>query len=286
MKAKLLMIQGTTSGAGKSIITTAICRILSDEGFIVAPFKAQNMSSKLHTISGTVDVIAQAQAVQALASRKVPDTRINPILLKPVGDYKSELILSGRFNSTMTSREYYENFVLPFGFPLVLNSLESLRNENEIVVIEGAGSPAEINISKYDIANMLLAEKVSSPVIIVADIERGGCFSSIVGTMNLLPPRHKNLVKGFIINKFRGDATLLLPAIKTVEKMLNMKILGVIPKVDLEIPDEDSLDGSKCNMDTISIQSLDRTIDSIADVVRRSINIPLIVRGIIKPNLP
>jgi adenosylcobyric acid synthase len=286
MKAKLLMIQGTTSGAGKSIITTAICRILSDEGFVVAPFKAQNMSSKLHTLSGTVDVIAQAQAVQAVASRKLPDTRINPILLKPVGDYKSELILSGRFNSTLTSREYYENFVLPCGFPLVLDSLESLMNENDVVVIEGAGSPAEINISKYDIANMLLAERVSAPVIIVADIERGGCFSSIVGTMNLLPPRHRNLVKGFIINKFRGDTTLLLPALETIGKKVHTKILGVIPKVDLEIPDEDSLDGSRCNIDTISIQSLDNTIDSIADVVRRSIDIPTMIRGIINLNLP
>ena len=285
MKAKLLMFQGTTSGAGKSIMTAAICRILSDKGFAVAPFKAQNMSSKLHTISGTVDVIAQAQAVQALAARKPPDTRINPILLKPVGDYKSELILAGRFNSTITSREYYENFVMQSGFPLVLSSLESLRNENDIVVIEGAGSPAEINISKYDIANMLLAEKVSAPVIIIADIERGGCFSSIVGTMTLLSRQHRNLVEGFIINKFRGDAALLIPAIETVREMINAKILGVIPKIDLDIPDEDSLDGSRCDIDTISIQSLERNIDYIADVVSHKIDIPLIMKDIIKLNL-
>jgi len=206
--------------------------------------------------------------------------------LKPLGDYKSDLILAGRFNSTITSKDYYENFVMQNGFPLVLNSLESLRNENDIVVIEGAGSPAEINISKYDIANMLLAEKVSAPVMIVADIERGGCFSSIVGTMRLLPRHHKNLVKGFIINKFRGDVALLLPAIEIVRKMLNTKILGVIPKIDLKIPDEDSLDGSKCDLDTISIPSLDKNIDSIADVVRGTINIPLVIRDIIRPNMP
>jgi adenosylcobyric acid synthase len=286
MKAKLLMIQGTTSGSGKSIITTAICRILSDEGYTVAPFKAQNMSSKLHLIPGTANIVAQAQAVQALASRKLPDSRMNPILLKPLGDYKSDLILAGRFNSTITSKDYYENFVMQNGFPLVLNSLESLRNENDIVVIEGAGSPAEINISKYDIANMLLAEKVSAPVMIVADIERGGCFSSIVGTMRLLPRHHKNLVKGFIINKFRGDVAILLPAIEIVREMLNTKILGVIPKIDLKIPDEDSLDGSKCDLDTISISSLDKNIDSIADVVRGTINIPLVIRDIIRPNMP
>ena len=286
MKAKLLMIQGTTSGSGKSIITTAICRILSDEGYTVAPFKAQNMSSKLHLIPGTANIVAQAQAVQALASRKLPDSRMNPILLKPLGDYKSDLILAGRFNSTITSKDYYENFVMQNGFPLVLNCLESLRNENDIVVIEGAGSPAEINISKYDIANMLLAEKVSAPVMIVADIERGGCFSSIVGTMRLLPRHHKNLVKGFIINKFRGDVALLLPAIEIVRDMLNTKILGVIPKIDLKIPDEDSLDGSKCDLDTISIPSLDKNIDSIADVVRGTINIPLVIRDIIRPNMP
>ena len=286
MKAKLLMIQGTTSGSGKSIITTAICRILSDEGYTVAPFKAQNMSSKLHIIPVTANIVAQAQAVQALASRKLPDSRMNPILLKPLGDYKSDLILAGRFNSTISSKDYYENFVMQNGFPLVLNSLESLRNENDIVVIEGAGSPAEINISKYDIANMLLAEKVSAPVMIVADIERGGCFSSIVGTMRLLPRHHKNLVKGFIINKFRGDVALLLPAIEIVREMLNTKILGVIPRIDLKIPDEDSLDGSKCDLDTISIPSLDKNIDSIADVVRGTINIPLVIRDIIRPNMP
>src|SRR6478672_618489 len=232
MKAKLLMIQGTTSGSGKSIITTAICRILSDEGYTVAPFKAHNMSSKLHLIPGTANIVAQAQAVQALASRKLPDSRMNPILLKPLGDYKSDLILAGRFNSTITSKDYYENFVMQNGFPLVLNSLESLRNENDIVVIEGAGSPAEINISKYDIANMLLAEKVSAPVMIVADIERGGCFSSIVGTMKLLKLSHRNLVKGFIINKFRGNYSILDSAIKSVEKITRRKIFGIIPKAD------------------------------------------------------
>ena len=285
MKAKLLMIQGTTSGSGKSIITTAFCRIFSDEGYNVAPFKAQNMSSNIHTIAGTIDVIAQAQAVQAVASRKLPDIRINPILLKPVGDYKSDLILAGRFNSTINSTEYYENFVMQNGFPLVLESLESLRNENDIVVIEGAGSPAEINISKYDIANMLLAEKVAAPVIIVADIERGGCFSSIVGTMKLIDRRHRRLVKGFIINKFRGDTALLFPSIDIVGEMIDKKILGIIPKVDLKIPNEDSLDGNKINIDVISNSSLDKNIDFIADIVRDSIDIRQVMRDIIGLNV-
>jgi adenosylcobyric acid synthase len=195
MNSMLLMIQGTSSGSGKSTIVTALCRIFADKGYNVAPFKAQNMSSYSYMVSETSHSIAMAQAIQAVASRKEPDVRMNPILLKPLGNYRSSIILNGIFYSEMYAKEYYKTFVLQKGFPIILNSLESLRRENDIIIIEGAGSPAEINISKYDVANMLLAEKIRAPVIITADIERGGCFASMIGTLKLLKPRHRGLVK-------------------------------------------------------------------------------------------
>lgn len=241
-RARLMMVQGTSSGAGKSTVVAGLCKLFSDDGYSVAPFKSQNMSSNLYQAAGGLKM-ARAQAVQAVAAGKEPDARMNPILLKPLGDYRSEVFVDGRFYAEMHAREYYDKFAVARGLPLALRALDSLRRENDIVVMEGAGSPAEINIAKYDIANMLLAEKVRSPVVIVADIERGGCFAGIVGTMQLLKPRHRALVKGFLINKFRGDPGLLGPAIEVTEKMTRRRVLGVVPKIDLKLPDEDSLDG-------------------------------------------
>ena len=185
MNAKVLMVQGTSSGAGKSTIVIALCRILSNLGFNVSPFKAQNMSSKVHSISSTYK-ISQIQAIQSFASRKKPEWQINPILLVPIGNDKSRIFVEGKFYQEMSAKKYYTEFVLEKGFPIVLNALNKLREENDIILIEGAGSPAEINIAKYDIANMLLAEKINSPVILVSDIERGGCFASLYGTIKLL----------------------------------------------------------------------------------------------------
>ena len=241
-RAKLIMVQGTTSGAGKSTIVIGLCRLFSDRGYNVAPFKAQNMSSNFFTTSSG-SKMALVQAIQAVAARKEPDSRMNPILLKPLGEYRSTVFLNGRFYSEMYAKDYYEKFVLQQGFMMVLKALESLRSENDIIVIEGAGSPSEINIAKYDIANMLLAQEVGAPVIIVADIERGGCFASIVGTTQLLKQAHRGLVKGFLINKFRGDITLLAPAIKEVQKMTKKRILGILPKIEFNLPEEDSLVG-------------------------------------------
>ena len=240
-RAKLLMVQGTSSGAGKSTVGIGLCRLLSDMGYRVAPFKAQNMSSNFFATSDG-SRMARVQAIQAVAARKAPDTRMNPILLKPLGEYRSMIFLNGRFYSEMHAKEYYEKFVLQQGFSLALKALDSLRRENDVVVIEGAGSPAEINIAKYDIANMIFAKKVNAPVILVSDIERGGCFASILGTMMLLNPSHQRLVKGIIINKFRGDNTILFPAIKKIESKISKPFLGIIPKIDHNIPKEDSLD--------------------------------------------
>lgn len=280
MNSMLLMIQGTSSGSGKSTIVTALCRIFADKGYNVAPFKAQNMSSYSYMVSKTPHSIAMAQAIQAVASRKEPDVRMNPILLKPLGNYRSSIILNGIFYSEMYAKEYYKTFVLQKGFPIILNSLESLRRENDIIIIEGAGSPAEINISKYDVANMLLAEKIRAPVIITADIERGGCFASMIGTLKLLKPHHRDLVKGFLINKFLGDESLLDKAIKFIEKTTRKNILGVIPKVEFDLPNEDSLDTHTFNYSKLPRESWDCQIDIIAKAVKNSIDIQKIITEI------
>ncbi len=285
MKSKLLMIQGTSSGAGKSLMVTALCRILSNKGYKVAPFKSQNMSSYIFKIDNSDRIIAQAQAIQALGARTQPDVRMNPILLKPIGNYESEVYLFGEFYSKMTAREYYANFVLEKGFKLALNAFKSLKKENDIILLEGAGSPAEINIMKQDIANMILAKKVKTPVILVADIERGGCFASILGTLLLLKPKYRHLIKGILINKFRGDKQILIPAIRRIESETKKPILGIVPKINHHVPEEDALDGQKKgnianrnkNSEAISIE-----IDKVSEVIESTINIEYILRDILK----
>jgi adenosylcobyric acid synthase len=280
--SKLLMVQGTSSGSGKSTLVTAFCRIFSDKGYRVSPFKAQNMSSNTFTIAGTSYEISQAQAVQAIASRRKPDVRMNPILLKPLGDYRSKVIMNGRFYLDMYAQDYYNGFVFQTGFSHVLKSLTSLRKENDLVIIEGAGSPAELNISKYDISNMLLAEAIRAPVLITSDIERGGCFANIVGTMRLLKKNHRDLVKGFLINNFRGDRSFLTPAIRSVEKITKKKILGVIPRVSFCLPAEDSLDIVDPNVRRMSIESCNSQIDIIAKAIKDNINIEKLTLQVIK----
>ena len=266
MTAKILMIQGTSSGSGKTTIVTVLCRIFADRGYKVAPFKSQNMSSKIYRIETTSERISMAQAVQAFASRKNPDVRMNPVLLEPRGNYVSDVIVEGHSHGLMQAKDYYQGFVLQYAFPIILESLDSLRKDNDIVIMEGAGSPAEINIQQYDVANMVLARKVSAPVIIVADIERGGCFANIVGTMLLLKPPDRELVKGFMINKFLGDESLLETAMSTVKIMTNKEFFGVVSKVKLSLPKEDSLDG----VDSSDANAaLDATLDEqIQDLVR------------------
>ena len=265
MKAKLLMIQGTSSGSGKSTLVVALCRVFSDLGYKVSPFKAQNMTSNFHVVKqkGLVRRMAGIQSVQATAARIEPDTRMNPVLLKPLGENTSEIILGGIGNLKMTAEEYYKKFVLQKGLPKVLQDLNSLRNENDLIIIEGAGSPAEINLSDYDIANMILAERTKSNVLLVADIERGGCFAAIVGTMRLLPSRQRKFVKGIIVNKFLGQKSILNNAIVQVEEMTKKKVMGVIPKIQFDIPSEDSLD-QKRSKHSYSKRYLDDQINLVA----------------------
>ena len=286
MNAKVLMVQGTSSGAGKSTIVIALCRILTNLGYNVSPFKAQNMSTKIHSISSTYK-ISQIQAIQSFAARKEPEWQINPILLVPIGNDKSRIFVEGKFYQEMSAIKYYSEFVLAKGFPIVLNALNNLREKNDIILIEGAGSPAEINIAKYDIANMLLAEKVNSPVLLVSDIERGGCFASIYGTIKLLKIKHQRLTKGFIINKFRGDENILEDAIRFIERSTNMINLGIIPKIEFFLPPEDSLDViNNDNLKNIeklySTRQLNEQIDLLASSIENRLNLEFILKQVLK----
>ena len=284
MKGNLLMIQGTSSGAGKSTTVMALCRIFSNMGYKVCPFKAQNMTSNFYDLkeNNSVKEMARIQAVQAIAARVRPDIRMNPILLRPLRNNVSEIILGGLKNLRMSADEYYSNFVLQKGFPKVLQDVQSLRKEYDLVLIEGAGSPAEINLSKYDIANMILAEKINSKVLLVADIERGGCFAAIVGTIKLLPIRQRKIVKGVIINKFLGEKSILNKAILSVEKMTNKRILGIIPKTRFDIPNEDSLDQKK-SKSSYNKSYLDKQIENVAATFRKNIDMKYLF-NIVKMN--
>ncbi len=275
------MIQGTSSGAGKSTFVIALCRIFSNMGYTVSPFKAQNMTSNFQIIPNSTKKIARIQGVQAFASRKEPDTRMNPILLEPMGDYWSNVFIDGMYYSRMRAEEYYKNFVLQEGLSHVLKDLQELRQENDVIVIEGAGSPVEINIADYDIANMILAEKIYAPVILVADIERGGCFASIVGTLQLLKPWHHILVKGIVINKFRGDKLILDDAITSVERLTSKEVLGIVPRIDFTLPNEDSLDEIKIQTCIESPESLDEQINILASKVEESVDIQNIVSKLV-----
>lgn len=236
--AKVIMVQGTTSNAGKSIITAALCRIFKQDGYKTAPFKSQNMALNSYITMDGMEM-GRAQAMQAEAAGIEPDVRMNPILLKPTGESGSQIILNGKVFKDMTAGEYYtykQDMI-----PHIMNAYNSLAEENDIIVIEGAGSPAEINLKKQDIVNMGMAQMVDAPVIIVGDIDRGGVFASLAGTMLLFDEDEKKRVKGFVINKFRGDEKLLAPGLEMLEKITEVPVLGVVPYLNVDIDDEDSL---------------------------------------------
>lgn len=238
-KAKTVMLQGTSSHVGKSLLCTALCRIFSQDGYKVAPFKAQNMA--LNTYITPNGEMGYAQATQAEAAGILPECRMNPILLKPKGDMTSDVIVMGKYHQTMGAMEYRNKF-LPQGEKLVAQCISSLKEDFDLVVIEGAGSPVEINLRDRDIVNMKTAELADAPVLLVADIDRGGVFAAIIGTLDLLRPKERQRVKGLIINKFRGDIQLLYPGIDFLEKMTGLPVLGVIPYLpNHHIPQEDSL---------------------------------------------
>ncbi len=240
MLAKTLMIQGTMSHVGKSLFVAALCRIFNNKGFKVAPFKSQNMSlNSFVTKDGSE--IARSQVVQALAARVEPRVEMNPILLKPKGNQSSQIILMGKPLVDYTVSEYYSDHV-PKLISHVKEAARKLMEDFELIIIEGAGSPAEINLMSRDIANMFVARILKAPVILIADIDRGGVFATIYGTIKLLNLEDQERIKYFVINKFRGDLEILQPGIKQLEDLIGIKCLGVIPYLeDLRIPAEDSL---------------------------------------------
>ncbi len=267
-----LMIQGTSSGAGKTTLVTALCRIFSNKGYSVAPFKSQNMSSYSYT--GTDFEISRAQAIQAVAARSEIEPNMNPILLKPIGNYRSEVYVNGKFYKKMHAKEYYQKFALKQGLSVSKKALDHLMRKYDLVILEGAGSPAEINLLKYDIANMRMAEYCNSPVILISDIDKGGTFASILGTLLLLDKKYQNFIKGFIINKFRGDADILRPSYSLLKKMTSKPVFGTIPLVKLNIPEEDSLHSNPKQVSWTNryMKLLDKEIEDLSKVVKNNLN--------------
>lgn len=236
--AKNIMIQGTMSNAGKSLLAAGLCRIFKQDGYRVAPFKSQNMALNSF-ITKDGGEMGRAQVVQAEAAGIAPDTCMNPILLKPTTDVGSQVIVNGQVQGNMSAMEYYRR--KREYFPAVLKAYNSLAAEYDIIVIEGAGSPAEINLNQEDIVNMGLAKLVDAPVLLVGDIDRGGVFAQLYGTVALLEKDERDRIKGTIVNKFRGDRAILEPGLKTLEALCGVPVAGVIPYTHVDIDDEDSL---------------------------------------------
>ena len=233
-----LMVQGTMSNAGKSLLCAGLCRVFRQDGYKVAPFKSQNMAlNSFITASG--GEMGRAQVVQAEAAGIAPDVRMNPILLKPTTDVGSQVIVSGRVLGNMRAMEYYRRkreFI-----PEIMKAYDSLASEYDVIVIEGAGSPAEINLKADDIVNMGLAKLVDAPVLLVGDIDRGGVFAQLYGTVALLEPEERARIKGTVVNKFRGDRAILEPGIEILERLCGVPVAGVVPYLHVDIDDEDSL---------------------------------------------
>ena len=236
--AKSIMIQGTMSNAGKSLLCAGLCRIFRQDGYRVAPFKSQNMALNSF-ITADGGEMGRAQVVQAEAAGIPPDVRMNPILLKPTTDVGSQVIVNGRVLGNIRAKDYYKR-KLEF-VPDIMEAYRSLEEEFDVIVLEGAGSPAEINLKQDDIVNMGMAKLADAPVLLVGDIDRGGVFAQLYGTVALLEPDERARIKGTIVNKFRGDVSILEPGIKQLEDLCGVPVAGVVPYLHVDIDDEDSL---------------------------------------------
>ena len=270
---KSLMIQGTASGVGKTTLVAALCRIFSDKGYTVAPFKSQNMSNFGYA---TPDFeISRAQAIQAIAARCKIESDLNPIMLKPLGNYKSSVYLNGKRYKKMHAKDYYSNFVNTKGIKAATDSLFRLQNNNDLVILEGAGSPAEINLQKYDIANMKIAQKANASVLLVADIDKGGSFASLVGTMALIEKKYQKLIKGFVLNKFRGDIDVLKPGFRKIKQLTKIPVLGTIPMLKMNLPEEDSLNvkAKEIAWTKNNISKIDKELDKLAKIVKKNLDL-------------
>ncbi|NEO86119.1 MAG: cobyric acid synthase CobQ [Spirulina sp. SIO3F2] len=236
---KAIMVVGTTSHAGKSMLTTALCRILSQRGWRLTPFKGQNMALNAY-VTATGGEIGYAQAVQAWAAGISPWVEMNPILLKPQGDMTSQVIIRGEVAGTTQAADYYEQY-FQRGWQAIAQSLHQLSLEFDLVICEGAGSPAEVNLKHRDLTNMRVAQHLRAATILIVDIDRGGAFAHVVGTLALLTPEERSLIKGIVINKFRGQLALLQSGIDWLEDYTGIPVLGVIPWTETLLPAEDSL---------------------------------------------
>ena len=237
-RAGCIMVQGTMSGAGKRLLCAALCRIFAQDGYRVAPFKSQNMALNSFVTRDGLEM-GRAQVVQAQAAGIEPDVRMNPILLKPSSDVGSQVIVNGEVRGDMHAKEYFRR--KKSLIPDILRAYDSLADEFDIIVIEGAGSPAEINLKADDIVNMGLARLVDAPVLLAGDIDRGGVFAQLYGTVALLEPDERARIKGLIINKFRGDVEILRPGLAMLEEKTHLPVLGVVPYLKVFFEDEDSL---------------------------------------------
>lgn len=237
-KARCIMVQGTMSGAGKSLLCAALCRIFAQDGYRTAPFKSQNMALNSFVTRDGLEM-GRAQVVQAQAAGVEPDVRMNPILLKPSSDIGSQVIVNGEVRGDMPAKEYFRRKKALI--PDILRAYDDLASEFDIIVIEGAGSPVEINLKADDIVNMGLASLVAAPVLLAGDIDRGGVFAQLYGTVELLEPDERARICGLIINKFRGDVEILRPGLAMLEEKTRLPVVGVVPYLKVDIEDEDSL---------------------------------------------
>jgi len=281
-KMPAIMIQGTTSSAGKSITATALCRIFSDDGYSVCPFKSQNMSLNSYVTKESLE-IGVGQMLQAQAARIEPSAYMNPILLKPTTDRRIQVIIKGKPYDNLEAASLNE--LKPQLKEMLREIYTKLSSSHDIMVLEGAGSPAEININEDDIANMGMAEIANCPVILVADIDKGGVFASIYGTVMLLKEHQRKRIKGIIINKFRGDKALLQSGIDKIEDLVDIPVLGVVPYINILLDEEDGA----CEIRTIKEklpesggidirEKREKEINRLASVVRENLDIEYIYR--------
>ncbi|MFC1668934.1 cobyric acid synthase [Spirochaetota bacterium] len=281
--AKVIMVQGTASTVGKSIITAALCRIFFRDGYSVAPFKSQNMALNSF-ITEEGHEMGRAQVVQAEACGIKPSSLMNPILIKPTSDARAQIIINGRVYKNLDAMEY-GNYKTE-AKAIVKEAFLGLSEKFDIIVIEGAGSPAEINLKENDIVNMGMAEIADSPVLLVGDIDKGGVFAQLAGTMQLLEEHEKSRVKGTIINKFRGDVELLKPGLCMIEDIIKIPVLGVIPYMDLNIDDEDSVtdrfkksnSSGEINIDVIQLPYLSNFTDFNVFDIYDDVNLRFVAR--------
>lgn len=283
--ANSIMLQGTGSSVGKSILTAALCRILKEDGVSVAPFKSQNMALNSFITKDGMEM-GRAQVVQAEAAGIEPDVLMNPILLKPTADTKCQVIVNGKVDSNKSAMEYhlYKKHLKN----VVKDTYDTLASKYDAIVLEGAGSPAEINLREHDLVNMGMAEIADCPVVIVGDIDKGGVFASLYGTIMLLTEEERKRVKGVIINKFRGDKEILKPGIEMLEDLIKIPVLGVVPYMNVQIEDEDSLaekfkrkavEGASVQVEVLYLPHVSNFTDFDVFHTQEDVNVRYVMRG-------